>query len=156
FPATVRAVGELPEAAQAKKVALWRQRLCNLSWYMRCLNEWIARRANREDNCTGRFWEGRIRSQALLDAGALLTCMTYVDLNPIRAGVARTLEESQFTSIQERLLAASRGERAELLAAFATRGTADANVLPLQFEDYVEVLRWTAHSLHEAQASAPR
>ena len=29
--------------------------------------------------------------------------MVYVDLNPIRAGVANTLEKSNFTSIQERL-----------------------------------------------------
>ncbi len=80
-----------------------RRRLVDLSWYMRSLNESIARRANEEGQCTGRFWEGRFKSQAILDEAGLLACCVYVDLNPVRAGVAATPEDADFTAIQQRL-----------------------------------------------------
>lgn len=95
------------EIAHAAKDWSWvakrRQRLGDLGWFMKALKEPIARRANREDEVTGHFWEGRYHSTALLDEAAVIACMAYVDLNPIRARVAVTPEESGCTSIQDRI-----------------------------------------------------
>jgi len=96
----IRALAHCPE-----RIAILRQRLCSLSWFMGRLNEFIARAANKEDAVKGRFWEARFKCQALLDDAAIAACMVYVDLNPIRADLAETPEQSDFTSIQERIRA---------------------------------------------------
>ena len=82
---------------------VYRKRLMCISDFMQLLNQYIARQANIEDKVTGHFWQARFKSQALLDERALLTCMAYVDLNPIRAAMAQTPEDSDYTSIQERI-----------------------------------------------------
>jgi len=99
------------------------------------LNEPIARMANAEDHCTGRFWEGRFKSQALLDARAVLACMAYVDLNPIRAAMAKTPEQSDYTSIQERILKPENS----CLRGFADR---DDVGIPFDLKDYLELVDW--------------
>ena len=143
--------GEAENQVTATILETWRTRLCDISWFMRCLNEHIARLANLEDQCTGRFWEGRFKSQALLDEKALLTAMAYVDLNPIRAQIADTPETSDYTSIQQRLGKATRCAFDGPLLPFAGNShqqNAEQHI-PYHFTDYIELVDWTGRQLRD-------
>lgn len=89
--------------ADTKKMAEIRLRLSDISWFMRALSEPIARRANKEDGCTGHFWEGRFKPKRILDGIGLLACLIYMDLNPFRALLAQVVEEARYTSAYARL-----------------------------------------------------
>ena len=146
----------------------WRQRLTDISWFMRVLNESIARQANREDHCTGRFWEGRFKSQALLDDAAILACMVYVDLNPIRAGMAESPEDSDFTSIQERLRQLATSRQTETEAATAPITEQPLELLPFiggehsdapkgiafTLPDYLQLVDWTGRAVRDDKRGA--
>ena len=143
-------------AALLRVVETWRGRLSNLSWFMRCLNEHIARRANAEDGCTGRFWEGRFKSQALLDETALITAMAYVDLNPIRAGMARDLFGSDKTSVQQRLRALT-GQTVETMVPlrdFSGFETATSIGLPFNLQDYLDLVDSTGRCVRDDKRGA--
>ena len=153
-------------------VAVWQKRLCDISWFMRCLNQPIARQANLEDGCTGRFWESRFKSQALRTEEALLSCMAYVDLNPIRAGMADRPEESDYTSIKERISPKVNLEDAikqhvdeeqhhplpfpiKPLLHFddATRNEEQSGI-PFTWSAYLELVDWTGRAVREEKRGA--
>jgi REP element-mobilizing transposase RayT len=149
-----------------EKLAEVRKRLSNIGWLMRCLAEPIARRANKEDDCTGRFWEGRYKCQPLLDEAAVAACMAYVDLNPIRAGIASTPESSRFTSAYERILGSepvldgSQNKPGEWLSpvelaqevadehdSIPVGRCSNRGCLAISQEQYLQLLDWSGRSL---------
>ncbi len=138
-------------------IANWRRRLVDISWFMRCLNEYIARKANQEDKCKGRFWEGRFKSQALLDEEALLACMAYVDLNPVRAKMADAIETSEYTSSYERINGVSTSEECHeeqictkpLLDFVGDEQQIKRKGIGYSLIDYLELLDWTGRILRE-------
>ena len=142
--------GECTISAELKVVdeiiEKWRVRLYDISWFMRLLNESIARESNREDNVTGRFWEGRFKSQALLDEQAVIACMAYVDLNPIRADMAKTPEQSDFTSIQERIQKVMKKQSCTLLP-FANCTQDKEKNIPFELNDYLELVDWSGRAI---------
>ncbi|PJG58976.1 transposase, partial [Aeromonas cavernicola] len=126
-------------------IHLWRERLHSISWLVRLLNETLARQANKEDGCKGHFWEGRFKSQALLSDSALLACMAYVDLNPIRAALTDRPEQSDYTSIKQRLDNGPTDPLPPLLLPFARQGKPDG--LPYLFADYLKLVDWTGRAI---------
>jgi len=160
--------GQTTSDAEVNKVVEiieeWRTRLTDISWFMRILNESIARQANREDNCTGRFWEGRFKSQALLDDAAVLACMAYVDLNPIRAGMAESPEDSDFTSIQERLRQCAAARHSEetvpneqpmdLLPFVGGEHICGLKGIAFTLPDYLQLVDWTGRAVRDDKRGA--
>jgi len=129
-----------------------RERLGSLSWFIRALNEPIARMANQEDICTGPFWEGRFKWQALLEPQAMVSAMAYVDLNPARARMADSLEESDHTSIKSRLESRKSipGKKSRLSnAGLKPVAGLDADaLLDMTESSYLELVQWTGEQLH--------
>ena len=160
-----------------------RVRLSSISWFMRFLSERIAKEANKQDQCSGRFWEGRFKSQVLLDDAAILACLQYVDLNPVRAKIAATPESSDFTSAQDRIADLKRaeevstpdaqdnriehGERAGWLAPIplepkrqcvrskkTERRASNKGCLSMGLGDYLQLLDWTGRQIRSDKRGA--
>jgi hypothetical protein len=155
--------------SNAEALAEKRRRLSSISWLMRCLAERIARQANKEDGCTGRFWEGRYKCQRLLDNASVLACSVYVDLNPIRAGVATMPENSRFTSAYDRIHSKDmKGNSAKARDAWLSPVEADSRLddlnpqragcrasnrgfLDMKLDEYLGLLDWTCRQAQSDQ-----
>ena len=156
--------GETESAETLKALEIvqtWRERLYDLGWFMKCLNEYLARKANEEDCCKGRFWESRYKCQALLDEKAVLQCMAYVDLNPVRAAMAETPEESDYTSIQQRsesVMSTSEDNLKPTLLPMVAANTAEAEdddtVCRFRLMDYLELVDSTGRAVRDDKRGA--
>jgi len=138
--------------ADKERIKLYRERLGSLSWFMSRLNEPLAKQSNKEENCTGSFWEGRYSAQALLDEAAVLSCMAYVDLNPVRAKIADKLQESNNTSIKKRLEEIKQTEPIDVQAKFdsaifAISNQVNSKKLSMSSKSYIELVEWTGQNI---------
>jgi len=161
---------EVEWLALRSDIKKWRARLTDISWFMRIVNERLARQANAEDKCTGRFsatapcvalppasmqsWEGRFKSQALLDERALLSCMAYVDLNPIRATIARTPETSDHTSVKHRIDAIKNKQSPKRCLERFEGITLKSKGIPFKLEDYIDLVDWTGRIIRDDKHGA--
>ena len=132
----------------AEQIAVFRIRLADVSWLMKSLSEAIARRANSEDKVTGRFWEGRFKSQLLLSEKSILAAMTYVDLNPVRADIAKGVSTSNNTSVLMRHNQVRKNEASASQTLAPLAGVKSANVPPMTEAEYIDLVDFTGRELH--------
>lgn len=127
----------------------WRHRLSDLSWFMRLLNECIARRANSEDGCKGKFWKGRYKSQALLDDAALIACMSYIDMLPECSRQESMGDTQGVSSLSYHTCGIKKPERSEplklQLAPFKRNN--ESFSLPCTYHEYKNLIIWTKQAL---------
>ncbi|EAQ66786.1 hypothetical protein MED121_12700 [Marinomonas sp. MED121] len=150
------ALAEFELASVYESCEKYRKRLMDISWFMRELNESVARMANNEDKCTGRFWEGRFKSQALLDEAALVACMAYVDLNPVRAKMELTPETSKHTSIKTRIEVAKTNQTQpkNLFPFIGYEREDQPQGLPFKLTDYLELVDLTGRVIRSDKRGA--
>lgn len=165
---------EIRAELKQSRVAELRKRLSNPSWLIRQLSQYMGIRCNAEDELTGHFWEARFGMTRLLDDAAVLACLAYVDLNPIRAHLTGSLEAYPHVSIGERLRTldnqavdtsswlapialsgetsgapvevVNRLSRQALAEELAAQSNRPLGCLPIGLEQYAELLRWLAGS----------
>ena len=154
IPAAIDQINQDPS-----RIKELRQRLGSVSWFMRLINEPLARRSNAEDGVKGRFWESRFKSQALLDQAALLTCMAYVDLNPIRAGVCDELSQSFHTSARRRLFELEKLIDTQLSEKVSgslqpVNQTSNDPIAGITVGEYIDLVDWTGRIVRPDKAGA--
>jgi hypothetical protein len=158
------------------RVAKLRGRLADVSWFMGALCENISRRCNREDRCSGAFWEHRYKCRDLADEASILVCGIYVDLNQIRAGEAATPEDSRHTSIYNRIQGAlqRRSQATTAVESVPPDGwlceltlqeeqaqadespcpawrASNKGLLSISLEKYLELLEWTGRQIRSGR-----
>ena len=156
FPKSDEAIEERIEGllANPERLAVLHARLVDLTWFMRCLSEPIARRANQEDQCRGRIWEGRFKCQALLDETAVLAAMAYVDLNPIRAGICERLADAVHSSAHQRLAQMEAAPEMPTKTLQPIAGLRGLSVLGIRPADYLQLLDWTGRQVRSNKRGA--
>jgi putative transposase len=69
-----------------------------MSLMMQSVGRTYVRYFNKRHNRSGTLWEGRYKSSLIDSEAYLLTCMAYIDLNPVRAGLAESAEDFSWSS----------------------------------------------------------
>jgi REP element-mobilizing transposase RayT len=91
------------EVAAAQDLGRWRRRLFDLSEYVKAVKVDFSRWYNRKRTRRGYFWGDRFKSVVLEGGRAVLQCLAYIELNPVRARITDRPEKYRWSSLSFRL-----------------------------------------------------
>lgn len=94
-------------------IQMYRNRLEDISEYVRSIKQTFSVWYNTQNNRTGYFWGGRFKSVLFEDGNALKFCQAYIELNPVRAGIVKLPEDYRWSSLCYRL---GRGNKDDFLS----------------------------------------
>ena len=90
-------VEEIPDSDCGKERL--RVRLGSVSCFMQELQQTFSRWYNKRNDRVGYFWSSRFKSILVSRGESQLVCSSYIDLNPIRAGIVRKPEEYRWCTL---------------------------------------------------------
>lgn len=81
------------------QLSFYRSKLSSLSEYIKEIKQGFTRIYNKENNRSGFFWGQRFKSVIIENSNALLNCLAYIDLNPVRAGIVKQPEDYRWCTL---------------------------------------------------------
>lgn len=81
------------------QIPFFREKWSSLSEFVREIKLGFSRFYNKRHNRRGFFWGDRFKSVVVDNGETLINCLSYIDLNPIRAGIVKRPEEYRWNSI---------------------------------------------------------
>ena len=99
-----------PLAVNTEFVASLKTKWTSLSIFMAEIKQTFSRYYNKTHGRKGYFWGGRFKSVIVQDGRTLVNCLAYIDLNPIRAGIAERPEAYRWCSLGYHLGSGNAGD----------------------------------------------
>jgi len=76
----------------------------NLAKFMQGLLRSYTAYFNKRYKKVGHLWQGRFKSKIIVKDNYLIDCIHYIELNPVRADMAKTTGDYAWSSYRERIL----------------------------------------------------
>ncbi len=95
----VQFYGEKKAPVGESQLLTMRQKLANLSEFVREIKVNFTRFYNKRHGRKGYFWGDRFKSLIVEQGETMINCLAYIDLNPVRAGIVAKPDDYRWSSL---------------------------------------------------------